>query len=316
MKSILILIIALVVLLGITSSGTVGSFGDSETAADNQLVLQWEQQCLHGLFNVVNDGSNTDSVFMYDETGALLTELTFTLDSENKKPSGAASTSEYYYVLDQADKRVYRYTYCGEFMSVSGRLMRMDGTSSIGNPSGLAIDGDSMWVVVQGPDVPTLFKYSLIMAFSSSGDIACETEMPRLPGNRDSTGLAIDENYVYTLDGTFKVIFGYPRNKGLPIVSYILKGMDGSNLISPSGLMCNGDSIWVVGKGTDKVYQYLKDDLFFLYDTAFDTALKVSDDTGIVAEEVIAEQVLTDWWDVNATWEFSLAAENNNATGM
>ena len=89
MKSILILIIALVVLLGITSSGTVGSFGDSETAADNQLVLQWEQQCLHGLFNVVNDGSNTDSVFMYDETGALLTELTFTLDSENKKPSGA-----------------------------------------------------------------------------------------------------------------------------------------------------------------------------------------------------------------------------------
>ena len=91
---------------------------------------------------------------MYDEAGVLLTDLIFTLDNNNKKPSGADSTEDYYYVLDQADKRVYRYTYCGDLASVSGRLMRMDGISSIGNPSGLAIDGDIMWVVVQGPDIP------------------------------------------------------------------------------------------------------------------------------------------------------------------
>lgn len=316
MKRILILFIALIVLLGITSKGTVGSFEDTETAENNQLILQWTQPCPHGKFNVVNDGSNTDSIFMYDENGILLADLTFILDSENRKPSGAASTNDYFYVLDQADKRVYRYTYCSDLVDVSGRLMRSDGTSSIGNPSGLAVDGDIMWVVVQGPDVPTLYRYSLITAFSSVGDIACEVELPRLPGNSNSTGLAIDNNYIYTLDETLKVIFGYPRNTGLPIVSYILKGMDGSNLVSPSGLMCDGNSLWVVDNGTDKVYQYPIDQLFFFYDVAFDTALQISDETGILSEDTLAVETLSTWWDINANSEFSLAAGNDNATGM
>ena len=92
--------------------------------------------------------------------------------------------------------------------------------------------------------------------------------------------------------------------------------MDGANLVSPSGLMCEGNSLWVVDSGTDKVYQYPIDQLFFLYDVAFNTASKISDETGILSEETLAAETMSTWWEINAIWEFSLVAGNDNATGM
>ena len=76
MKRIFILSLVFVLLLALIGSGTVGSFNDTETSADNQLVFQWEQECPRGKFNVANDdivqGSFDDKVFMYDEYGSLL----------------------------------------------------------------------------------------------------------------------------------------------------------------------------------------------------------------------------------------------------
>ena len=134
MKRIFILWLALVLLLAITSSGTVSSFKDSETSTDNQLIFQWTPQCPHGKFNIADN--NNDKIFMYDDYGAFI--ATLDLDAENSFPSGAASETDFVYVLDQEDKQVYRYSYCGGPPAVSG-VLRKTGGSGLGNPSGLAI---------------------------------------------------------------------------------------------------------------------------------------------------------------------------------
>lgn len=323
MKRIFILSLVFVLLLALIGSGTVGSFNDTETSADNQLVFQWEQECPRGKFNVANDdivqGSFDDKVFMYDEYGSLLENNIIDLDDLNAQPSGIASTEDYLYVLDQGDKKVYRYSYCGELLGVSGTLKDGNG-GGLGNPSGLTIAGDVMWIVLFGPNNPLLYKYSLSTAFSSSGNIWSTDDIGILPGNYKATGLAMDSNYLYVVDRRNHRIYRYPHNGGFPNISLILKGENGSNLNSPSGVMCDGSSLWVVDKGKGsipgKIYQYPLTSLFYGYGTLQST-LTTSDEIRLDTEEAIAETFAEYYWHtVNAIEEYPLDGQNNNPTGM
>ena len=240
----------------------------------------------------------------------------------NAIPSGIASTQDCLYVLDQDIKKVYRYSYSGEMLGISGELRGWNG-SSLGNPSGLAITGDVMWVVLFGPNNPLLYKYSVEDAFSSTGYIEYKGFLGMIHGNRKASGLAMDNTYLYVVDRDNERIYRYPRNPfggGFYNISYKLKGVNGSDLIAPSGAMCDGSSIWVVDQGTSatpgKIYQYSLNSLFLDYATIQNT-LAMSSDIALDTEEAVY-QVFGDyyWYTVNAIAEYSLDGRNDNPTGM
>ncbi|GAG11165.1 unnamed protein product, partial [marine sediment metagenome] len=188
-----------------------------------------------------------------------------------QKPEGVAAVGGYVYVLSHPGHCVYRYSCCGGTPDVSNTLRR-DSQSGVGNPSGLAIYGDYMWVVVWGPDY-AIYGYLLDDAFSGTGDINATRVIPLLTVgnsviNKSPTGLAIDNNnYIYVLDSDDTQFYQYPipggPYNGDPVVaSNLLLDTAGDPLQNPSGAMFDGTSLWVVDYGTDTMYQYNLTDLF------------------------------------------------------
>lgn len=285
MKKVLILSLVLVLLLGVAANGTFGLFSDAETSTGNQFTA-WVEEVICPKFNVSDDGSccPRDSVFQYDADGTFAD--IFDLVDENGRPSGVATVGDYVYVLDWADKQVYKYTCSGSYVGVS-KVLKKEGGSGIGNPDGLAIYDDEMWVVVWGHDF-IMYRYSLSDAFSASGTIQATMQVPPHPNNDNPTGLAVDSNYLYVLDDKWDELFyRYDRNTGVQAgVSGVLKDVGGNSLQYPAGAMSDGTSLWVVDSGTNKMYEYDKNDLFAGSGT------------------------------INAISEFALHGNNGNATGV
>ena len=76
-------------------------------------------------------------------------------------------------------------------------------------------------------------------------------------------GLAIDSNYLYVLDDTNDFVVRYHRaGSELSLASNTMKQLSGADLTTPSGIMFNGTSIWIVDFGTDEIYEYDLIDLF------------------------------------------------------
>lgn len=254
-------------------SGTSGYFSDTEASAGNNFCAWIEV----GKFFVCD----TDTVYNYDAEGNLVGTLD--LIKENSKPSGMAVVGTNVYVLDQAGKEGYCYSYLGGEPTVSKTLKKVDG-SSIGNPKGLAIDGDEMWVVNWGPD--NIYRYSLSEAFSGPGELNAIEEIALVSNNQHSTGLAIDSVFLYVLDEHDEQLYRYPRAGGIVTASRVLKEVDGSDLQTPAGAMVDGASIYVVDSGRDKMYEYDIASLFL--------------GSG----------------DINAISEFDLDSANNKGSGM
>jgi len=315
-KRILILTLVLSVLMSTMLSGTFTIFSDTETSVGN-VICAWveEEECVCAKFNVSNNKGNPDNIFKYDVSGTLVGS--FDLSADNTSSQGVASTDDYIYVLDLADKQVYRYDCCGNDEGVSRKLNTIAG-SSIGNPSGLAIYGadDEMWVV--SANDKKIYGYSLDAAYPDNGTpLAPTTEIPLDGSNTGAAGLAVNDCYLFVLDDgkvqgdSVDVIYRYPKHLPLPdcewdhpvclnpcddpvVASKVLKDRgpspveeDGAPLDLPSGAMVDGDSIWVVDRGADMVYQYDLDDLFNGPGTTLD-----------------------------ATFEFPLDGANTKATGL
>jgi len=291
MKRILILSLALIALLGIMSHGTSGLFSDTETSTGNTFsVATWVEGVVCAKFNVSD--KQDSKIYKYDDTGA--SAGSFSLSDDNGFPTGVAAAGDYVYVIDHADKQVYKYTCSGTYVDVSKDLLKADGNSSIGNIEGLAIDGDEMWVL-SGNDM-NIYLYSLLAVFPDSGSLNAAQEIPLDTANKGAAGLAIDNGYLYVVD--YKTsspketrFYCYPRSGGPATVSRVLAettASGGANLESPAGAMFDGTSLWVVDSSTNKIYEYDKDDPFPGIGTTI----------------------------INAESEFDLDGNNDDATGL
>jgi len=293
MRKILVLSLAIIILLGITSNGTFSYFSSPKNSTGNIFTAWVEEGCTCSMFNVSNNKGNPDNIFKYDASGALVGSP-FDLSATNTSSQGVASTDDYIYVLDLADKQVYRYSCCGIPQGVSRGLKPKVGTKSIANPIGLAIDGNEMWVVSANDKM--IYLYSLSAAFDGTGvPLPAAREIPLVDANTGAAGLAIDSTYLYVVDydNPSKETRFYQYNRitgacGIGDISKVLLDGGGIALQSPAGAMFYGTSLWVVDSGTNKVYRY--DNVASLFTDVSNPA--------------------------NANWEFPLHADNGDASGM
>ena len=262
MKKVLILALALVLLLGITAHGTFGLFSDTETSTGNTFTA-WVEEVVCAKFNV-SDKSN-GKIYKYDYPPRTFVG-SFDLSGDNGSPLGVAAVGDYVYVIDHADKQVYKYTCSGTLVDVSKKLLK-SGPSSIGNIDGLAIDGTEMWVL-SGNDT-NIYQYTLSVAFPDDGSsLPATIEIGLDEDNKGAAGLAIDSSYLYVVDYSTSTpketrFYQYRRSDGaLTAVSKVLNDMASNPLQSPAGAMFDGTSLWVVDSGTNMMYEYDIADLF------------------------------------------------------
>jgi predicted ribosomally synthesized peptide with SipW-like signal peptide len=252
MKKVLILSLALILLLGMAARGTFGLFSDTETATGNTFTAWVEEGCAK--FCVCDHEDNR--VYKYDASGALVDD--FDLSDGPVRPQGISVVGTDIYVLDSGGDYVYHYTCSGDFEGVSKRLLPTQPSGTVTN--GLAIDGDDLWLVSSPPH--KIYRYSLSAAFPGGGNLNADQEINLNISNPGATGLAIDTSYLYVVNINDLKVYVYPRSGGSAVASKVLKGVGGSSLDEPRGATVDGDFIWVVDCGTDKVYQYDKDALF------------------------------------------------------
>ena len=266
MKKVLILALALILLLGIVAHGTFGLFSDTETSSGNQFTA-WVEEVVCAKFNV-SDKSNA-KIYKYDDTGAFVGSFDLAVDLpeyNNSSPMGVAAVGEYVYVIDHADKQVYKYTCSGTLVEVSKVLLKADGPSSVGNIDGLAIDiiADEMWVL--SGNKKNIYYYPLSAAFPDGGDLNAAREIELDTANQGAVGLAIDSTYLYVLDYDTSSkdtrFYRYLRADGSVTVSKVLKEVGGGALQNPAGAMLDGTSLWVVDSGTNMMYEYDMTNLF------------------------------------------------------
>jgi predicted ribosomally synthesized peptide with SipW-like signal peptide len=252
MKKVLILSLALILLLGMAARGTFGLFSDTETATGNTFTAWVEEGCAK--FCVCDHEDNR--VYKYDASGALVDD--FDLSDGPVRPQGISVVGTDIYVLDSGGDYVYHYTCSGDFEGVSKRLLPTQPSGTVTN--GLAIDGDDLWLVSSPPH--KIYRYSLSAAFPGGGDLNYAQVIDLDSHNHGATGLAIDTSYLYVVDIDDLQVYRYPRGGGSGTPSKNLREMDSDSLIEPRGATVDGDFIWVVDCGTDKVYKYDKDALF------------------------------------------------------
>lgn len=276
MKKVLFLSLALILLLGIAARGTFGLFSDTETATGNTFTAWVDEGCAK--FCVCDH--EDDWVYKYDASGTLVDD--FDLSDGPVRPQGVSVEGTNIYVLNSGGDYIYHYTCSGDFQGVSKRLLHAMPSGIVTN--GLAIDGDDLWLVSSPPY--KLYRYSLSTAFPGGSDLNAAQEINLNAHNKGATGLAIDTSYLYVLDIEDLQVYRYPRSGGSAVVSRVLRGVGGSSLGEPRGATIDGDFIWVVDCGTDKIYQYDKEELF----------------SGSGA--------------LNATWEFELDPANGDASGI
>jgi len=259
MKKVLILSLALILLLGVAAHGTFGLFSDTETSTGNTFTA-WVEEVVCAKFNV-SDKPDA-KIYMYDDSGDFVGS--FALSGDNGFPLGVAAVGDYVYVIDHADKQVYKYTCSGTLVEVSKKLLKSGG-SSVGNIDGLAIDiiAGEMWVL-SGND-KNIYQYPLGTVFPDGGTLTATTEIPLdTTNNKGAIGLAIDSSYLYVLDYDTSQketrFYRYLKADGSVTVSRVLLEYTTNNkLQSPAGAMFDGTSLWVVDSGTNKMYEYDKD---------------------------------------------------------
>ena len=285
MKRILILSLAVILILGMASTGTFGLFSDTETSVGNTFTAWVEEGCACYGFNVSDITQSNRRIFTYDVSDSSASFISFfDLDDTNSDPSGVASVGDYIYVSDWSGKKVYKYDCCGNLLGVSKDLKRSG--SSIANPSGLAIDGDDMWVVAYGQGI-IIYHYSLSAAFSAGDEIDADLQIPYHEDNTSPSGLAINsaDGYLYVPDIGENRFYRYdylnydPNNPpdSLATVSKILVDTSSIPLYRPAGAMFDGTHLWIVdnrlANNVNRAYKYDIDTLFPGSDTETENAL-------------------------------------------
>jgi hypothetical protein len=191
---------------------------------------------------------SSDKSYKYDPSFQLISSNS--LAAGNSDGNDETANGGNTYVLDKSDKQVYRYI-GGNAVS---KVLKSMGGSSLSSPSGMAIDGDQLWVVDGSNKI--IYRYSLAAAFAGGGNLNALQQIAFTGNNGDAEGLAIDATYLYVLDNSDKVFYRYPRIGGAGVASKVLKETGGGSLSNPTGAAIDGANIWVVDDSKDKAYKY------------------------------------------------------------
>jgi hypothetical protein len=201
-------------------------------------------------FYVVNDGGN-DQTYQYASSGTALGNNV--LGSGDTAPRGvattAAGTTEW--VVD-ANKNVYVYSTGGALLG----SWSAGGLSASATLTGIATNGTDIWLV----DSYTAKVYDFTGAasrLSGSQSAASSFSLSSKHGNSNTNpqDIVTDGSSFWVVDGTSHKVFKYTLSGSL-LGSW---GIDSANT-NPTGITINPTNvsdIWIVDKGTDKVYQYV-----------------------------------------------------------
>jgi hypothetical protein len=195
-----------------------------------------------------------DKAYKYDASFNLVSSSVLT--SNNSDANDVAVNGTNTYVLDKADKQVYRYV----GSTTASKVLKDMSGNGLSTLTGIAISGNDMWVVDDSKK--KMYKYSLSAAFAGSGNINALQEILFTGNNADAEGLAIDANYLYVLDDNDKQFYRYSRAGGAGIASKVMKETGGGNIGTPVGAVIDGLWIWIVDNNKDKAYQYSLSSLF------------------------------------------------------
>jgi hypothetical protein len=199
----------------------------------------------------VVDGGSSDSTYQYTSGGGGLGSDN--LGSGDTAPRGvattAAGTTEW--VVD-ANKNVYVYSTGGALLG----SWSASGLSASATLTGIATNGTDIWLV----DSYTAKVYDFTGAasrLSGSQSAASSFSLSSKHGNSNTNpqDIVTDGSSFWVVDGTSHKVFKYTLSGSL-LGSW---GIDSANT-NPTGITINPTNVsdvWIVDKGTDKVYQYV-----------------------------------------------------------
>jgi sugar lactone lactonase YvrE len=172
--------------------------------------------------------------------------------SSNTAPRGVATTAAgtTVWIVD-ANKTVYRYSNHGVLLG-SWTAGGLQGNAQL---TGIATNGTEIWLVDSSAD--KVYKYTgAASRLSGSQNAASSFSLVKgNNGNGNAQDLVTDGTSFWVVDGTAHKVFKYTLSGSL-LGSWAI---DPANA-NPTGITINPNNVsnlWIVDKGTDKVYQYV-----------------------------------------------------------
>ena len=139
-------------------------------------------------FYVADDNDN--EVYVYSSRNVYVERSFDTGASGNSNPRGISVVGTDIYVLDNIDDQVYRYPGRGKIIPTEvSRVLKTIAGSDLSDPTGMAIDGDELWIVDDG--LRKILRYSLASAFSAGGNLNALEEID-LDVSGGGSGMSFD----------------------------------------------------------------------------------------------------------------------------
>jgi hypothetical protein len=205
-----------------------------------------------------NKGFYYDASFNYLST----TNLSSTVLNGLTNAEDVYVTSSHAYVLDRVNKRVYRTNSPGTAAAQS-RVLRTNTGKVLGtNVKGMAIKGDSLYVL--DASTRSLYRYSLASAFNGSTTTLNAVQKISLnSGNSTGEAVVYDGSYLYILNnGSTKNFYRYTFSGTYNALSRPLRTNTGTVLSTVTGAVIDGANMRVVDRGLDRSLTYPMASLF------------------------------------------------------
>ena len=171
-----------------------------------------------------------------------------------------AFAGNYAYILDQTNKKIYRSNAAGTAATASRVLVSTTGTA-IRTPTGLAISGDTLWVLDKSGRA--IFRYSLGSAFTGTTNLNAAAKISLNNKNTNGESLIASSGFFYVLDnGTSKTLYRYTKTGGSATTSRAMLSNTGTALSTVTGVTFINTDIRIVDSGLDRSLTYSLASLF------------------------------------------------------
>jgi hypothetical protein len=211
---------------------------------------------------VVSD-ITANKAYYYDATFGFIQSNTLSSTVLNgvTNVSDLALANSLSYLLDGTNKRILRNSGVGT-VSTASKGLRTNTGSTLGTPTGLAVSGDTLWVLDQKGKA--VYRYSLSTAFNGTGTINALAKISLNAKNSAGESMIADGPYLYVLNnGTTKNVYRYPKPGGTAVMSRNLFNTGGTALSKATGMVLeSGTTLYITDNGIDRALQYTLSTLF------------------------------------------------------
>ena len=211
---------------------------------------------------VVSD-ITANKAFYYDATFNFIqsNNLSSTVLNGVTNVNDLALANSLSYLLDATNKRILRNSGAGTISTASKGLRTNTGTT-LGTTTGLAISGDTLWVLDQKGKA--VYRYSLTNAFTGTGTINALAKITLSNQNSAGESMIANAGFLYILNnGTTKTVYRYPKAGGTAVVSRALVNTGGTALSKVTGMLLEaGTTLYVTDNGLDRALQYTFSSLY------------------------------------------------------